>query len=402
MDTTVSGASFTLTTDLAFGEDDIWVRAIGVDDFPADWSESNRTIVSPELQATLTSTFNERPEIRWEGLPGAGSYQLFVANGNSVVINETGLTGTSYTPTEAFSCGKHRYWIRPTHTNGTQSAGSERGEFFIGGRTTVTAPTGTTTDGTPLVTWEAVDDAESYEVYLYHDDTETLNNRTGPAAGLSLETVPAPDEDYRVWGRSNPAGGGSGIWSGAHSFGVDSASITAAATPSAATGSTLDRTPTLAWTAPAEATGLDLYLTDGTSTIHESELTQSSWTPSSELAADHWKWWVRAKNAAGDSGPWSSPQSLDTAGRTAFVNLPETTTDRPPTFTWSPVDAVTHYQFQLDKLTTEVSSVIREDNVVGASLTPAESLTPGRYRAWVRATGEVTGLGTLPVDFEIV
>ena len=65
--------------------------------------------------------------------------------GSTVVINESGVETSSFTPSEPFDIGAYRWWIRPFHTNGKAGTWSELGSFYAGGRPTILAPDGTST-----------------------------------------------------------------------------------------------------------------------------------------------------------------------------------------------------------------------------------------------------------------
>lgn len=403
VDETVVGTSYTPTTDFEFGRHQIWVRAIGPQNYPSAWSDVVKYYIGPDLLAPTTSTFNLQPEFSWTSVPGIASYRLFVQKGSTTAINEASITGTSFTPASPLEAGAYRWWILPSHANGRTGAWSELGEFFAGGRPTVTGPVGTTNSGTPTITWGAVEGAGSYEVYLFNDDGLGLRQRVNGITGSSFTTIPVPDGNYRVWVKSYKANGDSGLWSRPMSFVVDAASISTTATPTSPVTPTFDTTPTFTWNA-AGANSVDLYLTDGQTVITQNVAAGGTWTPTAPLAAGTWDWWVRAKNAAGAAGPWSSRQTTDTSGRAVVLAPTGTTSDLTPTISWTPVTGASQYVFLLDNVSTGQNSLIRDNSVSGTTYTPAQNLTPGIYRAWVRAingANNQAGPWSFPLEFTV-
>ncbi|GAB5440971.1 MAG: hypothetical protein Fues2KO_13200 [Fuerstiella sp.] len=404
VDTTATTTSFTPSADFNFGRHQIWVQAIAAGNYGAAWSDMQRYYLGPDLLTPTASTFNQQPEFTWTSIEGIASYQLYVQRGGTVVINESGLTSASYTPSTELPVGQYRWWVRPFHANGNGGAWSERGEFFAGGRPAVTGLDGTITTGIPTIQWQAVEGAGFYEVYLFNDDGQGLLHRVSNITGTTFAADPVPNGNYRVWIRSYHANGDPGIWSRPHSFVVNAATSSATATPAQPVATTFDTTPDFEWTGASGAARYDLYLKSGQTTIAQTDLNSTSWTPSTALATGPWHWWVRAKTASGAPGPWSARQTTDTSGRTTILSPSGSTSDRRPAVTWASVDGATHYMFQLDNLTTGQNNVIRENHVTDNLFIPSTELTPGSYRAWVRAVDGTNGVNapwSFRAEFEV-
>lgn len=336
------------------------------------------------------STFDLRPQFRWTAVPGVGSYRLLVRRGSTTVIDEPTLTGTTFTPPADLAFGDHRWWVLPSHANGRSGVWSETGSFFAGGRPTVTLPADIDTSGLPTIHWNPVHGTGSYEIYLFNDDGRGLVQRVAGVTDASFETVPLPDGNYRVWVRSYAANGNPGFWSRAHSFVVDAAVSGLETVLGAPILPTFDTTPTFFWSESPGASSYDIHLTDGTTRISQN-VTAATWTPATPLNAGQWQWWARARNATDAAGLWSDPASFDTSGRPVLTGPIGTTSDRTPTITWTLVEGASRYAFQLDNLTTGQNSLLRDDNVTSNRFTPSGSLSPGDYRAWVRAINGNTG-----------
>ncbi len=150
--------------------------------------------------------------------------------------------------------------------------------------------------------------------------------------------------------------------------------------------------PTLAddvvfrWTSDDTAATSDIYLHNGKTAIYREGIVGNEWTPDVSLEVGPWTWWVRARDAQGQFGPWSAAAQTVTGGRPEFLTAP---TVRSPFLTWTTVDTATRYILQVDNLTTGERSLIREDNLTSNSLN-VRSLTSGTYRTWVQAINSDT------------
>lgn len=403
LDTETTETSLTLPSSLSFGVHRIWVRAIGASNYSAAWSNATKYSVGPKPVSAVSSTFDATPRFSWTSFQNVATYQLYVQRGSTVVINESGLTSSSYTPSSDLPTGLYRWWVRPTHSNGSRGAWSPVGELFIGGRPDVVSAT-VGSHGRPVIEWNPVDGAGAFEIYLFNDDGAGLVERVRDIAGTSFTANPIPDGEYRVWVKSWRENGAPGLWSRPFSFAVNSALTSVTVSPRNPRSPTFDMRPEFTWTAPAEASSFDIYLTNGSQEIAANNISQPSWTPDSPLATGVWNWWVRAGNAAGNAGPWSSRRTTDTSGRPLLLGPIGVTSSRTPTVTWTPVIGAREYVFQLDNVTTGENAVIRENGIQEAAFTTANELAPGTYRAWVRAisaVGSSAGPWSFRREFEV-
>ena len=397
----VTVPSFTPSENLPFGHHQIWVQAYGTANYAAEWSTVADYYVGPELLSPTRPTFDNRPQFSWSHLDGVATYHLVVKRGSEVVINQSGITQTTFLPPVPLDSGEYRWWIKPTTIDGRDGAWSKRGTFNVNGRPQVQSAV-PSNDGTVTITSQVVDGAESYEVYLLNTNTGGLIQRISGLMSSTVETHPVVSGDYRVWFRSRHSNGFNSHWSRPLDFVVDNANISLRATPTSPTAPTFDLRPTFTWTADFGAASYDLYLTDGTTVIQQNGLTSTSWTPNEDLSATTWQWWVRARTSNG-VGPWSPVAETSLSGRARVLSPIGTTSNRTPTVTWTPVAGAERYIFQLDNLTTGQTSVIRENHLANPNFTPIISLPPGEYRAWVQAINgnNVAAPWSLAFDFTI-
>lgn len=400
IDQTVTATSFTPATDLSMGRYLIWVRPIGAGGYEAAWSVSEDYIVGPQPVAPTGSVSPLRPQFSWTSVPGAASYQLYVAGPSGVLINESGITGTSFTPTTDLPVGDFRWWIRPSTASGQTGSWSAESEFSNGGRTKVTTPRGETSNSVPEFSWPAVPGAQSYEVYLSRAGTPGAVFRQAGLTGTTLASPALRSGDYKVWIRTTLLSGS--VWGRSIDFTVAEAASSLQTTGTAPLAPGFDNRPQFTWQATGGAATYDLALHNGTQRILQTGLTGTSWRPTAALAAADWNWSIRPVNSLGNSGEWSPPLQFSTSGRTSLVTPAATTTDRTPLFSWLPVTGAIRYLLQVDNLTTGASQVIREDQLTQTSFTPATALTPGNYRVWVRAvSSSAVGPWSVQRDFTV-
>ncbi|MFO0978627.1 MAG: ELWxxDGT repeat protein [Planctomycetaceae bacterium] len=88
----------------------------------------------PEILTPTGSTTNTKPPITWKAVSGAATYQVWVDRADTWVqgvINVSGITGTSFTPTNALAAGTYRVWVRAISSTGAFSAWSDFQTFQI-------------------------------------------------------------------------------------------------------------------------------------------------------------------------------------------------------------------------------------------------------------------------------
>ncbi len=88
----------------------------------------------PEILTPTGSTTNAKPPITWKAVSGAATYQVWVDRADTWVqgvINVSGITGTSFTPTNALAAGTYRVWVRAISSTGAFSAWSDFQTFQI-------------------------------------------------------------------------------------------------------------------------------------------------------------------------------------------------------------------------------------------------------------------------------
>lgn len=214
----VSGTSWIHTTDLPIGKYRVWVRGIDTAGGTSAWSAAVDfdTVPAPSLTAPGVSTFNRRPTFVWNHVAGAVQYDVFVKNLNTgaTTFYPKGITTTNWTPPTSLPDGPYRWWVQARSAQNISSLWSAPADVYIGGRTNITSPIGVQATRRPVFTWQAVDGAESYEIWvnnyqntqrvIYQVDLRTATFT--PATSLATGT-------YRVWVRAISTAGSASPWS---------------------------------------------------------------------------------------------------------------------------------------------------------------------------------------------
>lgn len=318
----LSAPSFTPDAPLPAGVYRFWVRAFNAAGETNGWSDAlSFTIgIVPEIPA-LTGptglTGDTTPTFTWTDV-GAARYDLWVYNQTTnthQVIRQENLTANSFTPSTPLADGTYTFWVRAFNATGATNGWSTGLEFSVGNAPAipmVTSPTGITGDTTPTFTWTDVG-AARYDLWVYNQTTDThqvireehlATNSFTPAAALSTGS-------YTFWVQAFSSSGLTNGWSAAGHFTIGS--VPDVPTLLAPAGTTSDFTPTFTWT-DVGAAHYDLWVYNVTTNTHQvirqQNLTGASYTPSAPLAAGHYRFWVQAFNAAGQTQGWSAGQDF--------------------------------------------------------------------------------------------
>ncbi|MFZ1728763.1 MAG: choice-of-anchor X domain-containing protein [Bacteroidota bacterium] len=166
-------------------------------------SETRPTLFAPQDEAVGVST---RPTIRWIPFNGALTYQLQLTNDptfNSWVINESGLTATSYQSQELARNTKY-FWRVKAFRSGWASDWSTVRRFTTSGSTLAAPPLAMPLNGAIGLSlnvnlrWNASPDADAYHLQVAYD--EQFNSLVLEKTGLIGLTEAAsglqPDTEY--------------------------------------------------------------------------------------------------------------------------------------------------------------------------------------------------------------
>ncbi|MEZ6132320.1 MAG: choice-of-anchor Q domain-containing protein [Planctomycetaceae bacterium] len=332
-----SGAtmSYTVVADLPTNDYFWWVRPVRSNGFQGVWSEHSivstggRThMISPALNTTIDTTV---PEFEWSPVPGAQSYEVYVAKDGTpgALYRDRGIVGTKI-HSRGLDNGDYRAWVRSTLSDGSEVWGRPI-RFTVaaaanGLTTTPLGPANPGFDTTPTFTWQATSGATSYDILLHRGTSASVI--TGLTGTSYTPTTNLAAANW-TWSIRPVNASGVGAWSVPTSFTTSGA--TTFLTPTATTS---DTTPTFSWQPVTGATRYSLVIFSGTSgntqAFRDDNVTGTSVTPTTPLAAGNYRVWVRAISGT-TLGEWSlqfnltiaavTPEATDEAQETLLASL---------------------------------------------------------------------------------
>ncbi|MFN9720999.1 MAG: CARDB domain-containing protein, partial [Planctomycetota bacterium] len=358
-----------------------------------------KTVVFVKLpgQSTVTgpgTTTNKRPVFSWTAASHAETYELVVHNlttGAVKVINQTGLQGTTFQPTNALSPASYRVLVRPWNQDGAGSWSDSYDFVLDAGIPQLLGPSGNASSRRPEFSWTAVENAAGYDLWV-----DQLGVKSQVIRQPSLDATkftPGTDlsaGNYRFWARVNWADGTKSPWSPSMDMTIPQVvpQLTGPGPGSRVTRGGVQFT----WTAVPDATRYELWvdLKGGQSKIiTQNALQSTSYIPTENMPVGSYTCWVRAQGANNVWGKWSA--SLN------FHVIPEQVTwpatwrtieANAVTLNWNAVSGASVYEVWIDNRTTGQSKVIWNNQVTTASLKILRTNLPAAtYRIWIRAIG---------------
>ena len=325
--------------------------------------------------------------LEWNAVTGADSYAVEIATDNTfnnVVDTQTGLTGTSATPSGLLNSTTYYWRVLAVNTGGSST--SEIWSFTtvpaIADIPALTAPTNSATDIAldESLSWNAVTGADSYRVQV--SELSDFSTTVLDQSGLTVTTATLSGLSNRTtyyWRVLSHNAGGDSAWSAAWSFTTVPAIAdvpTLTAPINTATDIALDGT--LEWNM---VTGADTYsieiATDATFSMiidSQSGLTDPSTIAVGLLNNQIYYWHVRSHNAGGDS-PWSSTWSFTTIPAIADAPVLSSPSDLSTDVAldeilgWDAVTGADSYQVQVSELSDFSTIVLDQSGITGITAT---------------------------------
>ena len=311
-----------------------------------------------------------------------------IGNSNDSLVAATITDGTLQLTPVAGQTGNAVIVVQATDLQGNTVSSTFQVAVGVPFTTEVTGPTGNDIPNRPVITWNTVSGADSYELWVNQiGGTNAIIRETSLTSPSFTATADLPDSTYRGWVRVKNSEGYSN-WSDPFEFliGVSAPDPVVLTSPSAAIVD--GRRPLIEWTASDRATEYDLWVNHlgvQNQVIRESDWASTSYTPASDLADGNYRVWVKAKNSAGDSA-WSDSVTFQ-VGATPLMLTGPTGASIPaqPTITWTSGGSGATYELWVNQL-GGTSRVIHEVALTTTSFTATSNLSDGDYRAWIRAT----------------
>ena len=408
-----------------------YVRAVYEDGTKGGWSapvefEAVSAGNVPVVSGPLGNTIGNVPYFTWTSITNAEVYQVFLTDTTTeedlYQYKETDETTFSLDDPDGLTPGHdYEFFVRVVYKDGTIGGWSAAVEFeavSAGSVPVVTAPTGSSIATLTTFTWTAIDDVDTYQIYLYNETTgEDIYKYTEVYDETEFEIgwghALTVDDDYSFWVRAVYDDGTLGGWSAPLEFTPTvNGNAPVVTGPS---GNTADDVPYFSWTSVEDAEYYQVYLTN-TTTGQSSYQYKRVEDTSFELDGteglsvdDAYSFWVRAINEDGQVGSWSVAVTFTaiSAGNVPVASGPfDNTEGNIPYFTWTEPEDADYYQILVTNVTTE--EVLYENYDVDDTtfaLDAAEGLSPDdEYSFAVRAVyGDgTTGGWSVVLDFTMV
>ncbi|MEZ6130516.1 MAG: GEVED domain-containing protein [Planctomycetaceae bacterium] len=361
-----------------------------------------------------TTTIDTLPSFNWPATTGALRYELEVTdvtNGNNVIILQSQLSKTSYRPENALRPGTYAWRYRAVTAAGPLGY-SDPQQFTIQekiGSPTITDPVAanpqTGTSSLPTFAWSATPSATRYQLWV--DDIGNNISRVINQLDLSqtsfTPSTSLPAGSYRAWVRAFSDSGALGGWSDPFLFSVAATAANAGEITSPA-GTSTNAAPVIAW---RPTTGTQRLIVTNTVTgdrvIDVSPVEGLSYTPPTGLPPGSYEARIEVNGVAAAGGPSTFQIVATTAGRAEFTRIYSDESNPVPVLGWTAVPNATRYDLWIDDVTNGVSRHVFENTLSGTAYQPTTPLTPGTYRAWVRANNGGSSIGgwSSPVTFQV-
>ena len=299
-------------------------------------SDSDRVTVNPPPPApTLTVPATDadgRYRVSWTASSGATRYELQEKSGSGSFGNVYRGSGTSRNITGKAN-GTYSYRVRAC--NSTCGDWSSTGTVRVGD---LTASPNPSTDGSYTVSWPAILNAESYQLYEngapVHGVTGTSRSFSGKAAGSYKYTLSFCELIYDVEFCDQPSG-------------YAALTVTVAPPPTLTVPATdADGTYTASWTAPAGATSYKLEekpAGGSFSNVYNGASTSHGITGK---AAGTYAYRVQACAGSNKCGGWSATETTKVPPGAPELTVPATDTDGRYPVRWTSPSGATSYELQ--------------------------------------------------------
>ena len=352
----------------------------------------------PSAPTGLTAsdgTYTDKVALDWADTSGATSYKVFRnTTNNSGAASQIGTPSASaYDDTTATAGTTYYYWVKATNGYGDSNFSSyDTGDRAVGPPPTPTglaASDGTYTDKVAL-DWADSSGATSYKVYRNTTNNSGSASQIGtPSASAYDDTTATAGTTYYFWVKATNASGDSNFSTMDTGY-----RLAAPGTPTGLTASDGTYTDKVAldW---ADTSGATSYKVYRNTTNNSGTATQigtpsaSAYDDTTATAGTTYYYWVKASNAAGDSGFSSSDSGSRSVGSppsapTGLTASDGTYTDK-VALDWADTSGATSYK--VFRNTTNNSGTASQIGTPTTSAYDDTTATAGTtYYYWVKAT----------------
>jgi len=346
-----------------------------------------RDRTSPTLPTGIQTVLTSRPTFTWTAISNAATYEVYVNNAttNQVrVINDTDITGNSYSTAVDLPIGTFNVWVRGFTAAGLASAWSPVAVWKLRPRTMVLNSGRTELSGNFRIDWNAILGTATYDVWIDRLTSSTIEYlRNTIVVGNTLLVANFDVGSYGIWVRASNSAGEVVGWSPQARI-----KVSYAPTELSVVAKSLKSTPTLSWLSVGGAALYDVWInnqTTGVTAVRNSSVVGTK-LELLDLPQASYRAFVRGRDLPGGADYlWSTAFNFE-LGRAPRITSP-TGNGQPgrPTITWTSVSGAARYEIWMSNLTTGIRAV-SDANLLLPSYTPTTNLTSSNnYRVWIRA-----------------
>jgi fibronectin type 3 domain-containing protein len=337
---------------------------------------------------------DESLTVNWNTVDDAKSYEVYYGEDNS--FDKAKQYSTVMNPMDTITglnnSIKYYVWVLAINTAGESkpSASAEGTPMKIPDAPAAPNVTSSNKAVELSVTWNAVNNAVSYEVY-YSTVNSTSDTKTKSVETTTTSTTITnldPGTKYYVWMRAINAAG-----PGPFSPGSEGTTLAAPDRPAAPKLTPADEQLTVSWTPADRATNYEVYYCDksnpGSAATKHGESTILSVIITGLNNTTNYEVWVKAVNAAGASEPSAraegTPAEADSVPGIP-TNIQITSGSNSLTVNWEPVFGALFYEVYHSVNENENISESSVSTTTWAKSITIDNLVPGTpYYVWVKA-----------------
>ncbi|GAB4140964.1 MAG: hypothetical protein Tsb009_10530 [Planctomycetaceae bacterium] len=376
----------------------------------------------PSITGPIGISTDTTPTISWTAPVGAERYDLMIFDIESgqMVVDAKGIVGTNFNVVTPLEVGKvYEVFVQAINVGNEKGEVSTPEYFSIDPMVvppaipTLTGPTSSVFDTTPIITWTASAGATSYDLLVYNVRLGQLVLNPQGIAGTSFTPgAPLPPDNYQIFVRANNAGGSSQFSAPLLFDTKIPVGLPAAPILTGPAKSIPDSTPTITWTAFAGAVNYDLLvysITKGQEILNVAGIGATEFTTPALAEPDTYQVFVRATLPGNVKTVFSRPLVFDITSAAPIPNVTEIVTpsrdtrDATPTFIWNRLPRAATYDVIIFNINTG-QQVFFATGIVNRFVIPGAALTPGSYQAHVRGVNSAgeAGQWSKPFDFKII
>ncbi len=173
-------------------------------------------------------------------------------------------------------------------------------------------------------------------------------------------------------------------------------------------GAIAENNPQFRWSAVSNAARYEFWVSNARNerVLYHAGLTGTAADIDGTLPAGSYRWWIRAFDARGRAGSWSTPADFQIAApqslRPVLQGPTGTINTQQPEFTWTGIPGAARYELWVSN--SQSLRVVHNPNVVGTSTQISTGqIAAGNYRWWVRAynAAGAASAWSAPMDFTV-